>query len=252
MKSGRVLKAYIDESGQRGMGEGSSPHFIMGAVVFFEGGETHADSVLAAIRKDTNRLPHHELHWNKLKPHHKKAAAGHLGANSTALRYCSVVVCKRALARDVQFNQDMAYLLTLRYLLERLSWVARSNGAVLEYTVAHIKNFKLQNLREYETRLRALPADVCKISWHHVTPAGGVIDQPRREPYLQIADMVTSAIGDAFNGNSEGVTDTAYLEEIIRYFYRGKGNKGTLTSYGLKMHPWRDTTKAAYPWVAAL
>lgn len=252
MTSGRVLRAYIDESGQRGMGAGASPHFIMGAVIFFAGGETHADSVLSAIRRDTNRLPQHGLHWNKLKPHHKKTAAEHLGADSTALRYSSVVVCKRELARDGQFNQDMAYLLTLRYLLERLSWVARSNGAVLEYTLAHIKNFKLQNLREYETRLRALPADRCKISWDHVTPTGGVIDQPHRVPYLQIADMVTSAIGDAFNGNHQGATNTAYLEEIVRYFYRGAGNKGALTSYGLKMHPWRDTTKAAYPWVAAL
>ncbi|SKW00052.1 Uncharacterised protein [Mycobacteroides abscessus subsp. massiliense] len=27
---------------------------------------------------------------------------------------------------------------------------------------------------------------------------------------------------------------------------------GSITSYGLKMHPWNSKTKAAYPWVAAL
>lgn len=231
------------------MGDGASDHFVMGAVIFFEEADAHADDVLAAIRKDTNRLPHHELHWNKLKPHHKAAAAKHLGAETTILRYCSVVVCKRELIRDGEFNQDMAYLLTFRYLLERLSWIARSSNSTLHYTLAHIKNFKLEKLREYERRLRAQSPAVCKIYWENVTERGGRIDQPQRVQHLQLADMVTSAIGDAFNGDNQGLCERKHLEALTHYFYRKNGN---LTSYGLKMHPWRETTKAAYPWVAAL
>lgn len=247
----KVLRAYIDESGQRGLGDGASPHFVMGAVLFFEESTQHASDILAEIRKQTNRLPTHELHWNKLKADHKKNAASILGAPTTVLRYCSVVVCKRELERNGTFNQDMAYLLTLRYLLERLSWVAERNNSVLHYTLAHVKNFKLAKLREYEHRLRAMGATECKIAWSHVNPAGGSIDQPKRNEYLQLADMVSSAIGDAFNGDKGGTTETVYLRSISHYLYRNR-NTGNLTSYGLKMHPWRETTKAAYPWVAAL
>jgi hypothetical protein len=41
------------------------------------------------------------------------------------------------------------------------------------------------------------------------------------------------------------------VEEMKRRIYR-YSPASAVASYGLKMHPWTDTTKAAYQWIAAL
>ncbi|WP_411734113.1 DUF3800 domain-containing protein [Paeniglutamicibacter sp.] len=245
------LLAYIDESGQRGLQGKSSPHFILSAAIFFESRSEETDAVLERIRVATNRLPGHHLHFNKFKPHHKKVAVEILSEAETLVGHCAVVTCKDYLERDTTFNQDAAYMNAFGYLLERLSWIARNAGADISYTLAHTKKFKLETLRKYEAAIKELPANQCQVDWRFVVPGGGSLDQPQRLPYLQLADFSASAIGLAFNGNGNGVVDRSYLEVLASKLYRGaQGNN--LTSYGLKMHPWRENTKAAYPWVAAL
>lgn len=54
----------------------------------------------------------------------------------------------------------------------------------------------------------------------------------------------------AFERDTFDNTEVRYLTEMSPRFYRRAGGK--LTSYGLKMHPWSDSARAAYPWVAAL
>jgi hypothetical protein len=158
-----------------------------------------------------------------------------------------VVVCKRHLAGALP-SEDHAYLYTLRFLLERLSWHATSRGARLDYTLAHIVRFELSKLREYEAALRADPQ--CQIDWQTLDPHGGRIDQPNRVEGLQLADLAASATYPAFEPDEYGNVEQRYLTEFAPRLYRRPGRP--ITSYGLKMHPWNDATKAAYPWVAAL
>jgi hypothetical protein len=157
------------------------------------------------------------------------------------------VVCKRHLP-DVGLTEDQAYLFTLRFLLERLSWVARDTRRELHYTVAHVVRFKLKKLREYEAILRQTPG--CQIAWTAMDPRGGRLDQPSRVEGLQLADTVASATFAAFEPDQFGNTEQRYLCDLApRLYRRGSGTDG-LTSYGLKIHP--GTAKTAYPWVAAL
>jgi hypothetical protein len=79
---------------------------------------------------------------------------------------------------------------------------------------------------------------------------GGRIDQPNRVEQLQLADVSASAIFQAFEPDQFGNTETRYLTELAPRLYRCP--PGLLTSYGLKMHPLNETTKAAYPWAATL
>jgi hypothetical protein len=132
-------------------------------------------------------------------------------------------------------------------LLERLSWLAQDADAVLGYTLAHIVRFKLSQLREYEGRLRARQTT---LKWAHLDPAGGRIDQPRRVEQLQLADIAASAIFQAFEPDQYGNTEQRYLHELAPRLYRHPSR--ALTSYGLKIHPWSESARAAYPWVAAL
>ncbi|MDJ0354390.1 DUF3800 domain-containing protein [Pseudarthrobacter sp. PH31-O2] len=242
------MRAYIDESGQRSRSAASSDHFVMSAALFFDEQELSADKLLEDIRLATGRLPGQHLHWKNFKPDVRLSASTVLGGADHKVGFLSVVVCKRHLQADSSFTEDDAYLLTFRYLLERLSWVARINSADLDYTLAHIQRFSLAKLRAYEARLANMSPGLCSVDWRHV-PKGGNIDQPKRLKYLQLADFIASATGNAFEPDQMGNCHPEYLGAFVNRLWR---HNGKLTTYGLKMHPWNDSTKAAYPWIAAL
>lgn len=109
-------------------------------------------------------------------------------------------------------------------------------------------NVKLSDLRKYENILRRLPG--CEIYWPALAAGGGTIEQPQRLEELQLADLVTSATAAAFHSDHWGNSEPRYLSTLAPRLYRRR--RSPLTSYGLKMHPWSDSTKAAYPWIAAL
>lgn len=241
----RRLHAFIDEAGQRSTSKRSSSHFVMAAVVIPEERLDEARRALADLRSDLGRRPQDGLHWQNLRAHSQRVhAAQSLGRMPVTIS--SVVVCKRHLTTGVP-DEHHAYLFTLRMLLERLSWFAEDESAALGYTLAHIVRFKLAQLREYEAKLRARQTT---LKWAHLDPSGGSIDQPKRIEQLQLADIAASAIFQAFEPDQFGNTERRYLMELTARLYRRQG--GALTSYGLKIHPWSETAKAAYPWVAAL
>lgn len=245
--------AYIDESGQRARTQRSSPHFVMSALVIRSDRQEEAAAFIADLRKILNRKPGDTLHWKNYSKHEqRRLASSRVGGADHLFRVCSVVVCKNHLEVDSGgWNQDIAYLYTLRFLLERLSWLARDIGprpGLLRYTLAHVRHFKIAKLRKYEYKLMELGAN---ISWAHLDPVGGQIDQPNRVEMLQLADLTASAIGAAFNPRqSDGTIQLDYVRNLAPVLYCPSW--GQLASYGLKMHPWNQDTRAAYPWVAAL
>lgn len=247
--SRRILRAYIDESGGRSRSLASSDHFVMAAAVFFDEHAFSADALLDAVRVETKRQVGQHLHWKNFSHTHRLAAAKVLGEPQHHIGFIAVVVCKRHLAVTGNFSEDDAYLLTFRYLLESLSWVAREQKSELHYTLAHIQRFKKATLREYEARIKNLPPSMCSVSWEWVNPKGGDIDQPKRLPYLQLADFAASSIGNAFEPGNDGLCHPEYVQEFSTRLWR---KNGKLTTYGMKMHPWNHSTKAAYPWIAAL
>jgi hypothetical protein len=183
----RHFYAFIDEAGQRSTSLNSSHHFVLSAVII-EGDDLAAVAGLqASLRLDLGRRPGDALHWQNLKGHSLRLhAAKTVGA--MPLSACSVVVCKRHLTGSGLPDEHHAYLYTLRFLLERLSWFARDRDGTLSYTLAAIVRFKLAQLRDYEARLRLHPE--CQIVWSCLDPRGGRIDQPNRVEQLQLADLV--------------------------------------------------------------
>lgn len=245
------LHAFIDEAGQRSRSQKSSDHFVMSAVVVADADLPRAAAFLASLRTDLRRRPGDTLHWQNFKSHTDRLhAARSLGAQEWAT-ISSVVVCKRHLpAGATRLNDDQAYLYTFRFLLERLSWLARDSGSVLEYTLAHVVRFKIAKLREYESILQAQDGTECRVAWPSLDPHGGRLAQPSGVEVLQCADLAASATYAGFNADRFGNTEPRYLQELSPRLYRR--GLAPLTSYGLKMHPWNNSTKAAYPWVAAL
>lgn len=242
-----MLHAFIDESGQRGHTDSASSHFLMSAIVVRDKNLPHLHDSLAALRVSLKRPEDSYLSWKNMRSHSERLhIAATIGAQSW-LRTITVVACKRHLSPG-EMTVDHMYMYQFRLLLERLSWLARQHDDVVTYTLAHIKRFQIATLREYESNLRALPTE---IAWKNLDPKGGAIDQPQRDERLQFADLVVSAQATAFNPDRFGNTERRYLEATVPAIYR-HALTSPLTSYGLKMHPWNQATKAAYPWVATL
>ena len=247
-----MLHAFIDESGQRGHSPKASRHFVMSAVVMWHDEQPVVSTWLAGLREELGRSPGETLHFQNLKSHADRLHACMSVGSQETLAIISVVVCKDHLVGTMRLNDDQAYLYTFRFLLERLSWLARDKKADIRYTLAHIHRFKIAKLREYESILRATGKPECSIEWAHIHPAGGTVDQPNRVEMLQVADIAVSGIAQAFEPDRFGNTERRYLTELLpRIWARGSGGN-RYTTYGLKMHPWSTTTKAAYPWVATL
>ncbi|MEV7088013.1 DUF3800 domain-containing protein [Streptomyces sp. NPDC093085] len=246
----RRLHAFIDEAGVRSHKPKASDHFVLSAVVIAEENIPLAREFLAGLRRDFGRHPGDTLHWQKFK-HEERVHAARLLGEQEWPTISSVVVAKRLLPPETRIlNEDDAYLLTVRYLLERLSWFARDCSASLSYTLAHIVRMEVAKLRRFEALLRAEGSETCRIEWTALDPHGGCIDQPKRIEMLQLADIAASATYKAFDKDKFGNTERRYLEHLHPRLYRR--GQSALTSYGLKMCPWNETTKVAYPWISDL
>jgi len=120
----------------------------------------------------------------------------------------------------------------------------------MSYTLAHIIRFKLEKLRKYESRLRETTYE---IEWKSLDPNGGAIDRPAKNHYLQLADLVASAIGAAFHPDDYGNVEPRYLVELAPRFYRR--NDLALTDSGLKLYPTiarGDEVQEIFPWMQGL
>lgn len=246
------LLAYIDESGQRAMTKGSSDYFILAAVLMPEHRRPHAEEWLARMRTDLRRQQGQVLHWKNYVAHRDRLhVCQEFGAQPFA-RASAVVACKRHLPKSRDFTEDHAYMFAFRLLLERMSWLAEERGMELEYTLGHVRGFPKSKLREYEAHLRSMSRDQCKVRWDCISDTPSRVERPESEEMLQMADIIASSVGAAFNSDEFGNTEQRYVQAYPRRFYRGRGDSKQLTSYGLKMLPWGETTRAAHPWVAAL
>ncbi|WP_081689823.1 DUF3800 domain-containing protein [Leifsonia xyli] len=133
-----VLHAYIDESGDRGHTPKASDHFILSAVVVRDSNSDKINGLLEGLRADLRKPSGNYLTWKNIRSHTDRMRIAQVIAGQQWLRVISVVACKRHLP-PATLNQSQVYLYQLRFLLERLSWLARDAGEILDYTMAQIQ-----------------------------------------------------------------------------------------------------------------
>lgn len=251
-----AIHAYIDESGQLAHSRLSSDHFVLTAVACRDSNLDALDRLLVRLREELGRREGDRLTWKNIKRHTQRETVSEMLGRASFLQIISVVVCKRHLEPQIT-DQDAAYLKTFQYLLQRLSWLARRHETQAHYTLAHIKNFKVEKLPLFEASLRSL-GTTAEIKWDNLDPLGGRISNDRQTPRLQLADLAASATARAFEHHPllARPADQTFLLNLLPRYMRGElaGRATVLTSYGLKMHPWKDRpeVQALYPWVLPL
>lgn len=220
----------------------------MSAIVCRDRNLGHLNDLLLRLRAELGRAPDHRLNWKNIKGSDRRRTAARLIGQAGFVKVTSVIVCKRHLYPPLE-SSDAAYLFTLRFLLERLSWLGRRHSDVVDYRLSHWKHFRAIKLGNYEMLLRAAGSGT-EIDWQYLDPYGGRISNDRVLEPLQLADLAASATARAF----EEPSDQTYLRELLPCVFRGgvPGRPNVLTSYGLKMHPWREDVSALYPWLLEL
>lgn len=238
----------MDESGDRAFTSKASRYFVMSAVVYRTPNVHRVAPFLLQVRQATGRRPSDLVHFNKIKQHDRRLRASQAIGAQTWLKAIALVVDKQQLPNGLGPTEAHTYNYCLRFLLERLSWLGRTEQETVEVTNAHIIRHKISDIRSYEARLRRQPTS---IDWTWLDPRGVQLSSPSTCESLQIADLVASAFGAATNGKN-GTPNTDYALAVSPRLWRYRNADGVqcLHSYGLKFLP--HAAKPAYPWAAGL
>ena len=234
------FRVYVDESGDRGLKETSSDYFIVSAVIVPDASDKDLRMVLRHFKLEAGRPPNAPLHFRKLSHNDRRELVARISSVESMVSV-NVVIAKRFLgtSRDQTAHYirrpDSMYLYALRLLLERISWYCDEHGHTPALvTIAHLKNFRYQRLRDYELKLWALGSGT-QIRWPMLMPHPLRISSPDAVENLQAADAAASSILPAIGTDRWGRTEGAYLDALRARLYRRGGAR--VTSYGLKVFP---------------
>jgi hypothetical protein len=124
--------AYIDESGDEGWsfrdepGLGSSEWFVISAVVVPTAIEIAELKRFHEIIRPIEELRKAPIHFSKLN--HEQRVASCAGIAGTNTRFISICINKRKINSTGLKGKHRLYFYTTRYLLERISWLARDRS----------------------------------------------------------------------------------------------------------------------------
>ena len=123
--------AYIDESGCDGFKfrssmdeQGSSDWFVLAALITRKAIDLQTVKSIYIVRKELKLSPKKHIHWKKLKHQEKVRYAQVIVGLQT--RCIAICVHKPSLLEPETFqDKHRLYFYTVRYLIERISWLAR-------------------------------------------------------------------------------------------------------------------------------
>ncbi len=250
------FRAYVDESGDEGFKfrqssseKASSDWFVLSAFVTRKKTDLETVKVIDSVRQEFRLHPRKHIHWKKLK-HPQKVRYAQIIAELQA-RIVAVCVHKPSLLEPEIFqDRYRLYFYAVRYLVERISWLARDrhnpakwggNGAV-ELIFSNRQGMSYDEMRNYlrllETQKR-VGRDI-RIEFDRIPIDMLKTQTPGRSMGLQLADATAGAIFNAIELNEFGNTEPRYFKTMLPILYR---HKNSCRGYGFKIVP-RETIKS--------
>lgn len=239
--------AYIDESGDDGLGNfrepgargGSTTWLSISACLFRYSYELEAVSWRDEISAKMPEKRSRSIHFASMNHGQKTFAAQCLAKRP--IRALSVVSNKKTIPQGIYNQKNQLYFYLTRYLIERLSWLCRDmrphvpegNGMV-KIVFSRRGGMSYPDFKNYLDRLKSTDDPQIRIHWP-------VIDIPNIEAKdhsscagLQISDVIASAFTAALEPDRYGNCERRYAEILKPIVYNRKGN---YLSYGLKIVP---------------
>ncbi|MBU1227036.1 MAG: DUF3800 domain-containing protein [Actinobacteria bacterium] len=234
------LLAYVDETGDLGWGPNANRIFAMSAVVVDAEHESVVRATLASMR-DTLGLPAKTpLQWKQLRQHEKRLFVADTigGMPVTILQVCMFKDHLTGMNRSA----EALYLYSFRYLVERLSWLAKRNGTLVRIRLAQHKVAGEQSIKQYLAKVKAKPNEN-EVEWDYLEPDRVFVHRPDQYEMLQLADLTAGPIHSALVPTSLGYLIDDYLLRISPRIWRPYGK--AYPSYGFKVFPGPAASKLA-------
>lgn len=240
------IRAYVDETGDRGHGPSSSPIFGMSAVLVDEKAELEARGAIDVLRADFGTPATRPLSWKEdIKTNHdRRAHAAEVLASAPGVRVIHVVASKAKLRdgsyRDhpTLFYNVVAYAALQRILWSANYWPGGSRG--VEVRFGHVRNHDHTDTHRYfQIRQRI---DAPRTPFHLMTHLGWVsADQFEMS---QAADIYAGFLKSAFWPSQWGDVDGSHL---VRTWHQIRNSEACVISLGLQAKPDSDWAKSM-PW----
>jgi hypothetical protein len=247
------FRAYIDESGDEGFKfrnsddeQASSDWFVLAAFITRKKTDIETVKVIDQVRSELNFHPRKHVHWKKFKHSQKVRYAQIIAGLQT--RIIGICVHKPSLLEPEKFRQRYRlYFYAVRYLVERISWLARDrhnpgkwggNGTT-ELLFSNRQGMSYDEMREY-LRLLERQKDTGKdirIEFDRIPIEKLKTQTPGRSMGLQLADAAAGIFFNALERDNFGNTEPRYLNIISPVLYR---NKTIVKGNGFKIVP-RET-----------
>lgn len=210
------LRSYIDETGDRGGGSGSSPVFGMASVIATDDGEASARATLRQLRTDFNTPAGRPMSWKAdIRRDHSRAI--HAAELLQAVEGLMVVyvVAKKDELDPGSYRDDITllYNVTAYATLQRTLWAAQrfpGGSRHIEVRFGHVKKHDPTDTHNYFQIKRNM--DASRVPFWLMTHLSWV--GAEKYEMSQVADLYAGFMKAATWPNNFGRVEGAYLRAI--------------------------------------
>jgi hypothetical protein len=242
--SHRPLRAYIDETGDRGNSGLSSPFFAFAAVLVTDEDEPGLRATMGQLRNDLTVPAGKALHWKEhVKTYPRRQHVARSLAQVPGLMIVYVVVEKAAIPTtyDIRNNQVLFYNFAACMTMERIlraarDWHSGTRDVVVRF--GHVRGFDHTTTTAFFEKKAVVQHG---IPWERLH--GNVhFDDQNQWDGLQAADQYAGILNAAIRADQFGGYEESHLMRVrhqIRkdlngrswsWGFKVKGNAGTFTS----------------------
>jgi hypothetical protein len=239
--------AYIDESGDEGVGRGTR-WFVLAAVIVESGkAGSNLGQRLSRIKRQIE-LKKPVLHWADLSHPRRLVVCDELAQEP--ITTCAVLVdTHHTDMQQTTLTGGRLYFYAFRWLVERVTWFCTGQSGQVRLRPENKAGISYRNLENYLSFVQKLPG--CQIRPNCILDVRTC--SKSQLALLQVADSVAGAVAAGFE-HKYGVVEPAYLLKLQSTLYR---HRGYIWGYGLKFMPYRASLVPSsliheYPWLRTL
>jgi hypothetical protein len=248
-----LLRAYVDETGDRGCGGKSSPFFAFAAVLVGDEDEPQLRAAISGLRREFGIPVGKALHWKdhaKAYPRRQHIARTLSSVKNLVITY--VVVEKAAIPpgsgmrRDHEIFYNYAAGLTMeRLLLAANGWPGGGRNVLVRF--GHVRGFDHTKTTSYfASKRRTAPPDWPP--WHRLHGAVHFNDQASWDG-LQAADQYAGMLNTALRRDDFGGYEQMHLLKVRHQLRRDP--QGNAWGWGFKVLG-NNATITSLPWWPAV
>jgi hypothetical protein len=242
-----LLRAYVDETGDRGHSAKSSPFFAFAAVLVADEDEAALRAVMSRLRRDFNVPPGKALHWNQhVKTYQRRQHVATQLAATAGLTISYVIVEKTAIpvGSGMYSDHELFYNYAALIMMERLllaarDWAGGSRDLIVRF--GHVRGFDHTSTQRYFLLKAATPSWV---PWNRLHGSTHFSDQSSWDG-LQAADQYAGILNVAVTEDEFGGYQEAHLMRVRRQLRRD--SQGRSRGWGFKVLG-NEATFTSVPW----